>query len=813
MLKIRFYLKNNWKILGLIVLLTSCFNLVYSPSPEYSNPERLEMTGENLMILDKSTIASENEKIPRLALARRGGFHFFYDQILFVGAESNCAPTDNGTGTMSLPNTTFLKSYRLLVFTKINGAWPTKDGGYIVSGTTDPNIMSVPPDGFVAKLDRQGDVQWMKFLKTTNAAGVGNPRGDEDVQSIIELQNGGYLMASKVWGFITTAESSAGVEVNKILFTKLDQNGNLLWSKSLNAFVEDARNSLLETADNGFLFHANMLDLAPSARGEDSDVYQDLPYASLKVFKFNQNGNLQWSKKIKNFIARKNDSYLVTTADGGYVLAGNIAETNPEKGLPYNFDTYPGLAKFDQDFNFQWAKSMESTPLDMAKAIPKTDGGFELGWKKMRQGAIVIHGLVRTQDNGYLILGNLSGLSLMSDSFNLKTGVKSWLIGFKFSSSGNLEWVKKTTFGFNEFTSPLTEFSMSVTADNQIMIVGPITWTDDNYRAKTQETNAQIKWYNEKYGEAEMAEEDSQKTKQSREDYKKVKAAIQATQDAFRPSVFMMKVDDKLKTNWAKIINPQRGTINYVLKPTTDNGAIIAGEYTTNVVQSISFGEKIYYKDGFLMKLDASGNVKANENWITDYNGKFVTEIMTPYAITNDLTAEVKPYSIKLTNRQPEFSFYKKSKTSTYALFQSSKETPCPLSPESSAHETPLQNSTIPSAAPRTWPQINYEKAVPIEPTNDRSKILNNELLPILNQLYNNQVKLTDNLSGQMLSYVFGRVITKDDLLAVKNYLEGLGYKTQDEGGNQLTMYKAGYFLVMTFSVNNNYKAFLDVTY
>jgi hypothetical protein len=68
-------------------------------------------------------------------------------------------------------------------------------------------------------------------------------------------------------------------------------------------------------------------------------------------------------------------------------------------------------------------------------------------------------------------------------------------------------------------------------------------------------------------------------------------------------------------------------------------------------------------------------------------------------------------------------------------------------------------------------------------------------------------------MSGSMLSYVFDRIITKDDVITVKKYLEGLNYKTQDEGGNQLTMYKPGYFLIMTFSVSNLYKAFLDITY
>ena len=722
---------------------------------------------------------------------------------------------------LPFPNTTFLKSYRLLVFTKINGAWPTKDGGYIVSGTTDPNITFIPPDGFVAKLDKQGNIQWLKFLKTKNSAGAGNALGDEDVQSIIELENGGYLMASKVWGFITTSESSAGIELNKILFTKLDKNGNMLWNKSLTGFVEDARNSLFETSDHGFLFYAPIVDLAPSERGEDPDVYKDLPYASLKVFKFDQNGNLQWSKNIKNFISRKNDSYLIPTLDGGYALAGDLAQTNLDSP-PYNFDKYPGLAKFDKNFNFEWAKSLEGIPMEMSTAISQPDGSYKLGYKQARQGASLIHGLVQTQDNGYLVLGILPGaLSLITDINNIENpkNAKNSLIGFKFDSSGNLAWVKKMTLADVE----MTNFSVSLTTDNKVMIAGPTGWKDDDYQEKVQNADKQKKWYCEKY---QISEEKCQlnqienieESEQTKQDWKKVQEAYKAVEEAAGNGVFIMKVDQELNPVWAKKIKPRRDAFNYVLKPTPDKGAIIAGEYETKVVQSVEFGNTTYYKDGFLIKLDASGNVKNNAGWIVDYNGKIITEMMTPYAISNNLTAEVKPYSVKLTNRKPEFSLYKKAKTTTYAPFSSSESALPPVTPAVSAYETPLQNSTLASTATRTWPEMHYERAVPAEPINDKSLTIHNELLPILHQLYdnqinNNQVKMTDNMGGAMLDYVFDRIITKDDVTAVKNYLEGLGYKTQDERFNQLTMYKPGYFLTLTFSTNNPDKAFLEVTY
>jgi len=742
-------------------------------------------------------------------------YYFTFDLKTTAIAESICKPPYDGTRSISLPNTTFIKSYRLLVFTKINGAWPTKDGGYIVSGTTDPNIMFIPPDGFVAKLNKQGNTQWVKLLKTTNSAGAGNPRGDEDVQSIIELSGGGYLMASKVWGFILGKEWQAdNIELNKILFTRLDKNGNTLWSKSFTAFVEDAKNSVVETADKGFLFYAPIVDLAPDQRGEDSDVYQNIPFASLKVAKFNQSGDLQWSKNVKNFISRDNDSYLIQTPDGGFALAGNLTEPNIEKAPPYNYDTYPGLAKFDKNFNFQWAKSLEGTPMELATVIPKADGGFEMGWKKFRQAACVVHGLTKTEDNGYLVLGSgPSALSLVPNIQEIATGKQSGLVGFKFDSAGKMEWVKKMSFSFNDFAMPFIDFSLSSTVDDKLMLVAPFTWADADYKTKADAVNEKTKWYKEKYGEMEMLKELKDRTKQSQADWKTVQAVIQIASDSTRPGIFMTKMDQSLNISWAKTIYPHRSTTNYVTKSTTDSGAIIAGEYETEVVQSTMFGNNIYYRDGFLIKFDSSGNIKDNKNWAINYNGKITSEMMTPYAVSNDLLANVENYPLKLTNRKPEFSMYKKAKTTSYAPFASAKETFCPILPDVSAFDKPIQNSNNSSAETRTWPQINYERAIPAELINDKSKTINAELLPILNQLYNNQVKLTDNMGGAMLSYIFDRVITKEDVVAVKNYLVGLNYKTQDEGNNQLTMYKPGYFLILTFSVNHKDKAFLDVTY
>jgi hypothetical protein len=717
--------------------------------------------------------------------------------------------SDEPADTLLYDNITFLKSYRLLASTQIKGIWPTKDGGYIVSGITDPNIMMIPPDGFVAKLDKQGNIQWLKLLKTKNSAGVGNPLGEEDVQSIIELKNGGYLMASKVWGFITTAESSAGIEVNKILFTKLDKNGNMIWNKSFTAFVEDARNSLIETSDNGFIFYAPIVDLAPSERGEDSDVYQDQPFASLKVFKLNSSGSLEWSKNIKNFISRKNDSYLIQAADEGYILAGDISEPNSEKNPPYDYDTYPGIAKFDQNFNFEWAKSLEGIPEQIPTVITDEDGFKSLGYKSWRMPASDIKGVVQAQDGGYLVFGDVAMARSLNASIELGKPY-SRLIIFKFDIYGNLIWAKKLTFEFNLYSAPMTDFSLSPASDQSIFASGSFFWADDDFQARSQAYNNQLKLFYEKY---KLGEEE--KTAESRADLAVLQDYREDFETSLRSAILTFKVDSDLNLNWAKVIHPQRSVSEYALKAAADGGAIIAGEYQTQAVRSVSFGNKSYYVDGLLIKMDTNGNVNNDENnWISDHTARATVENVTPYVTSSSLIARPEPYSTTLKSRQPEFTAYAQSKIVVYAPFSSTSK-PTPLN----VIGVPASLSTISDpivsqpTVEKTWPQINYERAISTETINDKSSTIHQELLPILNQLYDNQVKLTDNMGGAMLDYIFARVVTADDVIAVKKYLEGKGYKTQDESTKQLTMYKVGYFLTLTFSTNNEDKAFLEVTY
>jgi hypothetical protein len=128
---------------------------------------------------------------------------------------------------------------------------------------------------------------------------------------------------------------------------------------------------------------------------------------------------------------------------------------------------------------------------------------------------------------------------------------------------------------------------------------------------------------------------------------------------------------------------------------------------------------------------------------------------------------------------------------------------------------------TVTSVTKEKTPVEKYFDGIKaVEPTTEKGKTVHAILLPILQKLYNEEandkivegVKLQEQF-GSMLTYVFNRVVTNDDMTAVKTELEAQGFKTAEASGKGMTMMKVGQSWVLTFWLNNQQKAGLEVTF
>jgi hypothetical protein len=327
----------------------------------------------------------------------------------------------------------------------------TSDGGYAIAGTTT-SFGPVGADVYLVKLDAHGNLQWTKT--------IGGPESDGGT-SLIQTSDGGYAIAGNSYSFV-----AGGYDV---YIVKLDANGNLQWTKTIDGPNYEEGRSLIQTSDGGYA----IAGYTNSFGAGEADVY---------VVKLDANGNLQWTKTIGG----KNDDEgfsLIQTADGGYAITGYTTAGYIEYSGAGESDVY--VVKLDAHGNLQWTKTIRGKGWDVGRSLIQTsDGGYviagatisfgaggvdvyvvkldakgNLQWTKTIGGENEDWGysLIQTSDGGYAIAGNTEFLGA--------EGADVYVV--KLDAKGNLQWTK-TIGGKNHDEG----FSLIQTADGGYAIAG-----------------------------------------------------------------------------------------------------------------------------------------------------------------------------------------------------------------------------------------------------------------------------------------------------------------------------------------------------
>ncbi|NCA76790.1 MAG: T9SS type A sorting domain-containing protein [Alphaproteobacteria bacterium] len=162
----------------------------------------------------------------------------------------------------------------------------TTDGGYAVAGPTD-SYGTGGRDIFVIKLDLTGNIVWSKTIGGT----------DDDVASDMKQTNDG--------GFIIVGESfSYGAGNCDIYAVKIDEAGNLQWTRTIGGKDKDYGSSVIQTLDGGIVIAGGI---------DDNELYP------MYLVKLSITGDLVWTK-VSNI---EDGIYgLITNClDGGYAVS------------------------------------------------------------------------------------------------------------------------------------------------------------------------------------------------------------------------------------------------------------------------------------------------------------------------------------------------------------------------------------------------------------------------------------------------------------------------------------------------------------
>lgn len=259
-----------------------------------------------------------------------------------------------------------------------NAVLETTDGGYIITGTKNIDIMLDQNEVCILRIDADGNELWSKTYG-----------GEYSVQgsSICQANDGGFLIAGSI-KLISGAKADAWI-------LKINANGDSLWSSSFGGTSADMAYCIRPTSDNGFIITGfNSVPLS----GDGDQVM---------LVKMDSIGNIGMHEVYGD--EYQNHGYWVEeTSDGGYIIAGRT------------YRSYTG--------NSDWL-------------VIKTDAEGDTLWSYiygLQEDDVAWRVIENTEDGNYLVIGNLTVVVEMIDKdyYYFPFGVDC------LDKDGNLLWQK-----------------------------------------------------------------------------------------------------------------------------------------------------------------------------------------------------------------------------------------------------------------------------------------------------------------------------------------------------------------------------------
>jgi hypothetical protein len=675
--------------------------------------------------------------------------------------------------------TTFVKSYRLKDNSDTYGIVQTSDGGYAITGhTVNPNEMK-GYSMFWIKADSNGDKKWSKLFDN----------GGSDGYAITQLIDGNYVVAGEVSGeFRTDAEQLELEGQGDNFVIKLDDNGDQIWARTVSQESTDIPFKLSPTKDSGFIMSGSTGVLV--GHPDIADINH-----TLFLGNFDTDGETNWFKKIES--SENMVKSVEQTKDGGYILIGNI------KLVKENDQHVPALVKLNKNGDYEWATGLENLPTEVPNLIMNPDGkSFEIGTPNKLHLAFGDFFLAeQTLDGGYIALGNYFSAISDAEIIKLKDGFlrESGFVGVKVNSEGKLEWAR--TIKVKKY---LEDTVIKKTLDGGYIIMGNNLvsgYINKEIADKGEIYNKMMEDYYAKYPIM------SPETLESKKALEEISKEIEAWQLGLMfKNIVLIKIDANFNYQWGKIIGGTKDLDGYAITQTFDSGYAIAGTWHTGIKYKV-LTSWMEITEAMIMKLDVNGNLGNDNGLIADFSDIEVSDVSV-YIVTNDLNSPELVVEYPMDNIVRTFRVTNKNGISTTAS-------------EALTYETQLCNAKILDGftegdgnnITKTRAQMKYDETKEIEPISEKGIIINNELMPILNEVFNNEVKLWDDFEGGWVAYRFNRLVTKEDISKIETAMKTFDYKIDSNDNGDFTATKIGATLNFHFMLGDTNTGQLDVTY
>jgi hypothetical protein len=256
---------------------------------------------------------------------------------------------------------------------KLQSICPTRDGGYILGGSSSSQKSGEKTlngfgnlDYWVVKLDHDGKIQWQQVF--------GGVYVDE-LRSIEQTFDSGYILGGYSNSSATGNKSEKNNGVGDYWVIKLDLKGEIQWQHTLGGNMDDQLYVVHQTSDGGYMLGGNSNSGPTNTKLKSNSNGTDF-----WVVKLNADGDNVWQETydigkvdvLTSLVENKDHTILL----GGFAKT-EIANTNKKKDEK-EINDYVAI-KISEKGDELWRKSIGSDGEDVLKKVSETrDGGYIL---------------------------------------------------------------------------------------------------------------------------------------------------------------------------------------------------------------------------------------------------------------------------------------------------------------------------------------------------------------------------------------------------------------------------------------------------
>ncbi|MFY7738970.1 MAG: T9SS type A sorting domain-containing protein [Flavobacterium sp.] len=220
----------------------------------------------------------------------------------------------------------------------------TVDGGYLIGGSSKSNISGDKTensdgdyDYWIVKLDTNGTTEWQKT--------IGGSLNDK-LAALKPTIDGGFILVGTSNSSISGDKTENSRGLNDIWIVKLNNQGTILWDKTIGRSLDDSANDVIQTNDGGFVvagtsFSSMSGDKLENSRGNSDYWIIKLNPENLKINDSEKFSDIQiYPNPTNGFVSiefgqNQEKTTITLTNILGQILS-NDTYINTEKTLNYS---------------------------------------------------------------------------------------------------------------------------------------------------------------------------------------------------------------------------------------------------------------------------------------------------------------------------------------------------------------------------------------------------------------------------------------------------------------------------------------------